>query len=123
MREALSELELSVTQDVSRAWYALGDATERVAAGQVSVAAAAANLEAAQARYAEGVADIIEVTDAELSLRRARGQLVQSRFDRNVAYYQLLAAAGRLLSEPGSQEPARGAADGPRPTEEAVPAP
>ncbi|MGC9317517.1 MAG: TolC family protein [Armatimonadota bacterium] len=110
-RQRLAELELSVAQEVSQAFYALEDASQRVAAAEASVAAAATNLEAAQARYAEGAAYIIEVTDAELSWRRASTSLVQARFDRTLAYYQLLAAAGRLLTEPGAGEPAALPAD------------
>jgi outer membrane protein TolC len=96
-RQALAEQELNVSRQVSSAWYTLRDATERVTAAHASVAASAKSLEAARERYAEGVATIIEVTDAEVSWRRARANLVQARFDRNVAWYQLLAAAGRPL--------------------------
>lgn len=110
-RQRLAELELAVAQEVSQAFYALEDASQRVTAAEASVAAARANLEAAQARYAEGAAYIIEVTDAELSWRRASTSLVQARFDRTVAYYQLLAAAGRLLTEPEAGEPATEPAD------------
>jgi outer membrane protein len=107
-RQSLAEQELSVSRQVSSAWYGLRDATGRVVAAEASVAASATNLEAARERYVEGVANIIEVTDAEVSWRRARGNLVQARYDRNVAWYQLLAAAGRpLLNETaGAGEPA-----------------
>ncbi|MGI5817724.1 MAG: TolC family protein [Armatimonadota bacterium] len=97
VRQTLAEQELSVSRQVAGAWYTLRDAIGRVEAAGVSVAASATNLEAARGRYAEGVVTIIEVTDAELSWRRAQANLVQARFDRNVAWYQLLAAAGRPL--------------------------
>ena len=97
--QRLSELKLTITQEVAQAWYALGNASERIAAAEASVAAAAANLDSTREQYAAGVADIIKVTDAELNWRRARGQLVQARYDRNVAYYNLLAGSGRLLTE------------------------
>ncbi len=105
-RQRLSELALSVTQEVSQAWYALRDASQRVVAAQASVEAARANLNSTQEQYAAGVAGIIEVTDAELNWRRASGQLVQARYDRSVAYYNLLASAGRLLSELEAAAPA-----------------
>ncbi|MBD3293034.1 MAG: hypothetical protein GF393_08930, partial [Armatimonadia bacterium] len=107
-RLALAEQQLAVSRQVSSAWYGLRDATGRVTAAEASVAAAATSLEAARERYALDAATIIEVTDAELTWRRARGNLVQARFDRNVAWYQLLAAAGRpLLDEADSDaEPA-----------------
>jgi len=96
-RLALAEQELAVSRQVSNAWYTLRDATGRVTAAEASVAAQAKSLEAARERYTEGVATIIEVTDAEVSWRRARANLVQARFDRNVTWYQLLAAVGRPL--------------------------
>ncbi len=106
-RQRLAELELTVTREVSQAWYALQDAGERVAAAQAALAAAASNLEAARERYREGVGTIVEVTDAELNWRRAGVQLVQSRYDRSVAYYQLLAAGGVLQGpEASAEEPA-----------------
>ncbi len=95
-RQGLAEMELAVAREVSRAWYGLDDASQRVEMATVSLAAATTNLEAARARYAEQVGTIVEVTDAELSWRRAGVQLVQSRFDRSIAYYQLLAASGAL---------------------------
>lgn len=113
-RETLAEQELSVSRGISAAWYTLSDATARVAAAEASVAASAVSLEAARERYAEGIATIIEVTDAELSWRRARGNLVQARYDRNVAWYQLLAAAGRpLLDEAVAQAGAPDTTDEP----------
>ncbi|HCA47766.1 MAG TPA: hypothetical protein DEP45_10565 [Armatimonadetes bacterium] len=96
-RVALAEQELNVTRQVSSAWYVLSDATGRVSAAEVSVTASEASMNAARERYAAGVATIIEVTDAELSLRRARANLVQALYDRNVAWYQLLSASGRPL--------------------------
>lgn len=97
--QRLSELKLTITREVAQAWYALGDASERIAAAEASVEAAATNLDSTREQYAAGVADIIKVTDAALNWRRARGQLVQARYDRNVAYYNLLAGSGRLLTE------------------------
>jgi outer membrane protein len=99
-RQQLAELELSVAREVSQAWYSLADATERVTSAQASLASAQSNLDAARERYAAGVANVIAVTDAETTWRRAAGQLVQARCDRNTAYYRLLAATGRLSVEP-----------------------
>ncbi len=104
-RHRLSELELSVTREVAQAWYALGDASEGVVAAEASVQAATTNLDSTREQYAAGVTDIIKVTDAELNWRRARGQLVQARYDRNVAYYNLLAGSGRLLTESDTTTP------------------
>ncbi|MGD9496848.1 MAG: TolC family protein [Armatimonadota bacterium] len=104
-RGRLAELELSVTREVSQAWHALTDASERVTSAEASLAAATSTLEAAQARYALGAASVIDLTDAELTRRQAAARLVQARYDRNVAHYELLAAAGRLLTEGQSDHP------------------
>ncbi len=104
-RQQFSELKLTVTREVSQAWYALRDASQRVVAAQASVEAARANLDSTQEQYATGVTDIVAVTDAELNWRRARGQLVQARYDRNVAYYNLLAGSGRLLTKSDATAP------------------
>lgn len=107
-RQSLAEQELSVSQQVANAWYTLRDAAGRVAAAEASVAASAKSLESARERYAAGVANVIDVTDAEVSWRRARGNLVQAQYDRNVAWYQLLAATGRPLLQEAAGEPAGG---------------
>lgn len=104
-RVALEEQELNVTRQVSFAWYVLSDATERVSAAEVSVAASEASMNAARERYGAGVATIIEVTDAELSWRRARANLVQALYDRNVAWYQLLSASGQPLLPEAAEAP------------------
>ncbi len=96
-RQRLADLQLNITRDVEQNWYGLRNATERISVAQVGVEAAQTNLAVAQQRYAEGLAIIVEITDAEVSLRRARANLIQARYDQNVAYYQLLAAAGRQL--------------------------
>ncbi|MGD9497615.1 MAG: TolC family protein [Armatimonadota bacterium] len=98
-RQRQAELELSIAREVTQAWYALSDAEERVTTAGVALAAAASSLEAARERYAEGVADIIEVTDAEVTWRRATARLIQARYDRSVAYHRLLAAGGVLRLE------------------------
>ncbi len=95
--QRLTDLELNIAREVQQSWYRLQDATQRIPAAQLAVEAAQVNLEATRQRYAEGVAIVVEVTDAELSLRRSRLNLVQARYDQIVAHYQLLAAAGRPL--------------------------
>ncbi len=105
--QRMAEAELAAARDVAQSWYALGDAEERITAADAALLAAASNLEAARERYAEGVVDVIAITDAELTWRRAAGRLVQSRYDRIVAHYRLLAAAGRLRTTVGADAQAR----------------
>ena len=70
-----------------------------------AVESAQVNLQAAEERYAEGVATIIEVTDAEQSLREAQADDVQARYQQNVAAVQLRSAVGEdlLLTLGGSR--------------------
>ncbi len=98
-RQNLAELEHSVTREITQAWYGLRDGGERVASAEAALRAAETSLDAVRARYAEGVATIIEVTDAELVWRQASASLVQARYDRVVAFYRLLAAGGEELVE------------------------
>lgn len=96
---SLEELELAAMREVTQAWHGLRDARDRVLSAMAAHEAAQSSLEVARARYGEGVATIIEVTDAELQWRRSSATLVQARYDRVVAYYQLLAAGGHPLLE------------------------
>jgi len=105
-RQHLAELELSVTREVSQAWHALTDAAERVTSAEASLAAAIGALEAAQARYAQGAATVIDLTDAKLTRRAASARVVQAHYDRNVSHYELPAAAGRILAGPQADEAA-----------------
>jgi len=51
-RQQFSELKLTVTREVAQAWYALGNASERIAAAEASVQAATANLDSTREQYA-----------------------------------------------------------------------
>lgn len=95
-QQRLADLELSITREVTQAWYALSNAEGQVTTSAAALAAAQASLEAAQARYAQEVATIVDVTDAHLAWQRAAVNHVQARYDRSVAWYRLLAAAGLL---------------------------
>jgi len=85
-----------ITREVTQAWYALTNAAGQVVTSAAALAAAQASLDAAQGRYAEEVATIVDVTDAQLAWQRAAVNQVQARYDRSVAWYRLLAAAGVL---------------------------
>jgi len=94
--QRLADLQLSITREVTQAWYALTNAAGQVVTSAAALAAAQASLDAAQGRYAEEVATIVDVTDAQLAWQRAAVNQVQARYDRSVAWYRLLAAAGVL---------------------------
>lgn len=101
-RQRLADLELSITREVTQAWYALSNAEGQVTTAAAGLAAAQAALDAAQGRYAEEVATIVDVTDAQLAWQRAAVNQVQARYDRSVAWYRLLAAAGLLGADESS---------------------
>ncbi|MCD6359324.1 MAG: TolC family protein [Armatimonadetes bacterium] len=95
----LAELELAVRREVEQEYLRLNEAAERINAARVSEESARSNLEAAEARYREGVAIVIEVTDADQSLREAQADRVQALYDHNLAHVRLMNAMGLDLLE------------------------
>jgi len=101
----LAELELQARRQIEQAYLALTAAREQITAAEVAEQNARMNLEAAEARYAEGVAMIIEVTDAEQSLRSAEAARVRAVYEYSLAHVQLLTAVGAdLLQSLGAQQ-------------------
>ena len=99
-RAALQLLLNQVALEVENALVEIDRTTERIKASEKSVAAARARLRAAEARYREGVAILLEVTDARAALTSAAASQVRARFDYQVALVALQRATG-MLSLPG----------------------
>lgn len=98
-QHSLAEAELQVLQEVEQAYLALTEARARIEEASKSLEAARQNLQIAEERYQAGVANIIEVTDAEQSVREAEAQYVQAVYDYNIARVRVLSAAGTNLLE------------------------
>lgn len=100
----LAELELSVRREIEQQYLALAEAGERIIVAQTGEDSARVSLAAAEARYAEGLAIVIEITDADQSLREAQASRVQALYDYNLAHTKLLNAVGAdLLQVMGAQ--------------------
>jgi len=96
-RAQLDEKKLQVRQEVVDAFLGVTESEAQIQQAALAEQSAQVNLNAAEERYREGVADIIEVTDANLSLRQAQADHVQALYDYNSARVRLLSAVGRNL--------------------------
>ncbi len=88
-RWRLAALLLSIQEEVEAAHLRLRQAAAVIEAANVAREDAQKNLEAAEARYQEGLAIVVEVTDAQLALLRARVAQVQAEYDYAIAWAAL----------------------------------
>ena len=86
----------AVIGDVYTSYYNLQTATRQVRTSDDLLASATASMRAAQARYANGVASILDLLTAQAALATARAQQAQSRWVWAQALAQLGYAAGAL---------------------------
>lgn len=87
-------LRQTVVQEVRQAWLNLQEAADRGIAAALTVRQAAENLELANGRYASGVGNPIEVTDALIAERNAKTVQISAYYDYKVAQASLEKAAG-----------------------------
>ena len=95
-RRRLDSLLLQVQQQVESAHWQARQAVVGLETATVARRDAENSLAAAEARYAEGLAIIIEVTDAQVQLLRAQVAEVQARLDYAAALASLDLATGAL---------------------------
>ena len=97
----LQQAERDAYAEVESALLSVREASERLEASRIAVAAAQRNFDAAQESLREGVGTIVEVLTAQLALITAETNLVQATYDAAVAELQLRVATGeRLPTEP-----------------------
>ncbi|MCL6534738.1 MAG: TolC family protein [Armatimonadetes bacterium] len=97
----LQQAERDAYAEVESALLSIREASERLEASRIAVAAAQRNFDAAQESLREGVGTIVEVLTAQLALITAETNLVQATYDAAVAELQLRLATGeRLPVEP-----------------------
>ncbi len=87
-------LKQNVTLEVQQAFLNLRAAEERIPTAELGAKQASENLEIATGRYAAGVGNPIEVTDAEVTYTNARTAYIQALYDYNVALANLDKAMG-----------------------------
>ena len=87
-------LRQNVLLDVQQSLLFLTEAEERIAVAELQVKQAQENFEIANGRYAAGVGNPIEVTDAEVALSNAKTGYNQALYDYKVARSSLERAMG-----------------------------
>jgi outer membrane protein len=87
-------LKQSIYLDVEQAYLTLKNVASQIPAAQLVVEQAQENLDIVNGRYTAGLANPIEVTDAEVSLSDAKNAYIQALFDYHVAQATLELAMG-----------------------------
>jgi outer membrane protein TolC len=89
------DAELQIWQNVEQSYLNLGEGEERIGAAQKAVESAEENYQLARGRFDAGVANIIELTDAQLALTQAQSDEAQALSDYRIAIARLERALGR----------------------------
>ncbi len=84
----------TIYQEVKQAWLNLQEAADRIATAELTVRQAIENLDLANGRYAYGVGNPIEVTDALVSVSNAKTAHIAALYDYRLAQASLEKAAG-----------------------------
>ncbi len=92
----LNTMEQQVALQVYQTYQALRTATQSVATADDLYTSASQSVDAARARYREGVGTLIDLLTAENSLADARAQRIQARVNWHTALVQLAHDAGSL---------------------------
>ena len=89
------DFELQIWQNVEQSYLNLGEAEERIGAARKAVESADENYQLARGRFDAGVANIIELTDAQLALTQAQSDEAQALSDYRIGIARLERALGR----------------------------
>lgn len=95
IKARVRDTELQVWQQVEQAYLNLGAAEESIGAAGKAVESAQENYDLARGRFDAGVANIIELTDAQLALTTAQSTEAQALSDYRIAIARLEQALGR----------------------------
>ncbi|HMK61112.1 MAG TPA: TolC family protein [Dissulfurispiraceae bacterium] len=87
-------LKQSVVLEVQQAFLNLKAAEERIPTAELGVKQATENLDIANGRYAAGVGNPVEVTDAQVAYTNAKTSYIQALYDYNIAFASLDKAIG-----------------------------
>jgi outer membrane protein TolC len=91
------DLRQQVTLEVRQSVLAARRAVESIGVSEQNLRQARENLDLAEGRYAAGVGNIIELTDAQVSLTSAQANNVKALYDYKTAIAELEKAIGRPL--------------------------
>lgn len=87
-------LRQNVLLEVQQTYLNLTEAEERIVTAEITVRQARENHEIATGRYAAGVGNPIEVTDAEVALSNAKASQIQALYDYKIAAASIEKAMG-----------------------------
>lgn len=90
-------LRQQVTLEVRQGLLNLRRAEESIRVSEQTLVQARENLDLAEGRYAAGVGNIIEVTDAQVSLTSAQANSINALYDYKTVLAELEKAAGSSL--------------------------
>jgi outer membrane protein len=94
---ALRDVQLAAQQSLTQYIGALRGASQRVAIGTASVAAAQEDVRVQQQRYNIGASVLLDLITSQAALAQAEQALIQARYDYRIARAQLEALIGRDL--------------------------
>ncbi|HEV8457609.1 MAG TPA: TolC family protein [Methylomirabilota bacterium] len=95
IKARVRDTELQIWNDVEQAYLDLGAKEESIGAAGKAVESAQENYDLARGRFDAGVANIIELTDAQLALTTAQSTEAQALSDYRIAIAQLELVLGR----------------------------
>jgi outer membrane protein TolC len=97
VRARQEDLRQQIALEVRQSLLHLREAEERIRVSEQTLVQAQENLTLAEGRYAAGVGNIIELTDAQVLLTSARANAVQALYVYKTAVAELEKAVGRQL--------------------------
>ena len=100
-RADLKQKEESVISDVWSAFYNMQTAAQQVDSSETLLTSSKESFRVSLARYRAGVADIVELLNAQSTLTSARAQRVQAQTDLFISYAELMHAIGAELPADG----------------------
>ena len=100
-RADLRQKEESVISDVWSAFYNMQTAAQQVDSSETLLTSSKESFQVSLARYRAGVADIVELLNAQSTLTSARAQRVQAQTDLFISYAELMHAIGAELPADG----------------------
>ena len=94
-RAALADQQNLVKQNIKTAFYDIEQQSEAKKVASENVAAAQEDLKITQEKYNLGAATILDLLDAQVSVKQAQVNLIQADFDLNLGIAQLDNAMGK----------------------------
>jgi outer membrane protein TolC len=94
VKSQIDNLKLQILLEVKRAYLNLRQAREKIDNTEIQIRQAGENLELANLRYSAGLADPLEVTDATVSLSKAKLANIGALYDYRIEQANLEKAMG-----------------------------